>query len=404
MRSADGGDTVGYVNRCSVARRWRSIRPAVDWVMAFALAGVGVGDALHTRFARPVWAGVVVTLLVFLPLGVRRRFPVGVLITVLASSLLLELVLGQPSDTKQFGLEVFLGWLVASYSAGAYTEPRRNRAAVAFALAAAATWVGWSYAVGAGDENTLPSVLLGAVAWAGGRAMRRREQLVDALGDRAQQLEREREERVRALVADERARIARELHDVVAHSVSVMVVQAQAGPRLVGDTEQSTAAFESIEASGREALVELRRLLGVLRTADEQLAIGPQPGLASLEGLVQQFQDAGLPVELRIEGERAVLPPGVDLSAYRIVQEALTNALKHAGPARAEVRVRYAATAVELEILDDGKGAPASLNGSGHGLIGMRERTALYGGHLDTGPRPTGGFAVRARLPLGSPR
>ena len=376
----------------------------MDWALALALAAVGVADALHTRFARPVGVGVVVTLLVFLPLGVRRRFPLAVVTTVLASSLLLELVLGNPSDANQYGLEVFLAWLVVAYSAGAYTERRDHRVAVAVALVGAATWVVWSYAAGAGDENTLPSVLLAAVAWAGGRAMRRREQLVDALGDRAQRLEREREERVRALVADERARIARELHDVVAHSVSVMVVQAQAGPRLVADPERSTAAFESIEASGREALVELRRLLGILRTDDQQLAIGPQPGLGSLEGLVQQFQDAGLPVELRIDGGPAALPPGVDLSAYRIVQEALTNTLKHAGPTRAEVIVRYDAAAVELEICDDGKGTPASLNGSGHGLIGMRERTSLYGGHLEAGPRPAGGFAVRARLPLGSPR
>src|SRR5207237_3740404 len=158
------------------------------------------------------------------------------------------------------------------------------------------------FVVGASDQNTIPSVLLAAVAWLGGRAMRRRELLVEVLGDRAQRLEREREERVRALVAEERGRIARELHDVVAHSVSVMVVQAQAGPRLLDDVEQARGVFRSIEASGREALVELRRLLGILRTGDEQLSIGPQPGLGSLRSLVEQVREAGLPVELRIEG------------------------------------------------------------------------------------------------------
>jgi len=188
---------------------------------------------------------------------------------------------------------------------------------------------------------------------------------------------------------------------VVAHSVSVMVVQAQAGPHLLEEPEQARAAFRSIEASGREALVELRRLLGILRTGDEQLAIGPQPGLASLGSLVEQLREAGLPVDLRIEGEEAPLPAGIDLSAYRIVQEALTNTLKHAGPAEAEIVVRYSASALELEISDNGAGAPAGVNGSGHGLVGMRERVALYGGELETGVRNGRGYAVRARLSLG---
>ena len=291
-----------------------------------------------------------------------------------------------------------------SYSTGAHTQGRRHLVAVAIALAFATIWLVWSFAAGTSDQNTIPSVFFAAVAWLGGRAMRRRALQVEVLGDRANQLEREREERVRALVAEERARIARELHDVVAHSVSVMVVQAQAGPRLVSDPEQTATTFESIEASGREALVELRRLLGILRTEDKQLAIGPQPGLVSLGGLVEQMREAGLPVELRIEGDPVALPPGIDLSAYRIVQEALTNTLKHAGRTDVKVVVRYSASAVELEILDDGLGAPANINGAGHGLIGMRERTGLYGGTLEAGPRPSGGYEVRAYLPLGGTR
>jgi signal transduction histidine kinase len=379
------------------------MQPGVDWAVALVLAGVGLADAFATHFAEPVWAAAVVTLLVFLPLGLRRRFPFAVLATVLAASLVLELALGDPANSKQLGFEVFLAWLIVSYSTGAHAEGRRHRVAVALALVASAVWVAVSLVLGASNENTVPSVFFGAVAWLGGRAMRRRQQLVEALGDRAQQLERERDERVRALVAEERARIARELHDVVAHSVSVMVVQAQAGPRLLAAPDEAVTAFESIEASGREALVELRRLLGILRTGDKQLAIGPQPGLGSLAGLIEQVREAGLPVELRIEGEQVTLPPGVDLSAYRIVQEALTNTLKHAGRAQAEVVVRYSSSAVELEIVDDGSGAlEADINGSGHGLIGMRERTALYGGRLDAGPRRDGGYTVRARLPLGS--
>src|SRR5205085_8854114 len=176
------------------------------------------------------------------------------------------------------------------------------------------------------------------------------------------------------------------------HSVSVMVVQAQAGPRLLGGPEQTHGAFRSIEASGREALAELRRLLGILRTADEQLAIGPQPGLGSLQSLVEQVREAGLPVELRIEGEPVHLPAGIDLSAYRIVQEALTNVVKHAGDAAAEVVIRYGTRALELDVVDDGRGRTPSRNGSGHGLIGMRERVALYDGTLETGTRDGGGY------------
>jgi signal transduction histidine kinase len=179
-----------------------------------------------------------------------------------------------------------------------------------------------------------------------------------------------------------------------------MVVQAQAGPRLLDDADKARAAFRSIEASGREALVELRRLLGILRTGDEQLAIGPQPGLGSLGSLVEQVREAGLPVVLSIEGEQAPLPPGVDLSAYRIVQEALTNSLKHAGRAEAKIVIRYTSSALELRIADNGAPPPASGNGTGHGLIGMRERVALYGGSLETGVVEQGGYEVHARLPL----
>ena len=178
-----------------------------------------------------------------------------------------------------------------------------------------------------------------------------------------------------------------------------MVIQAQAGQRLIGDAAQAATAFRSIEASGREALVELRRLLAILRTADDQLAIGPQPGLGSLDSLIDQVREAGLPVEVRIEGQQVPLPPGVDLSAYRIIQEALTNTIKHAGPATAEVVLRYGTSALKLEITDSGT-ATAPGTGTGHGLIGMRERITLLGGDLVTGSRDGGGYQVRARLPL----
>jgi len=180
-----------------------------------------------------------------------------------------------------------------------------------------------------------------------------------------------------------------------------MVIQAQAGQRLIGDAAQSRTAFRSIEASGREALVELRRLLAILRTADDQLAIGPQPGLGSLDSLIDQVREAGLPVEVRIEGQQVALPPGVDLSAYRIIQEAITNVLKHANASRVEVIVNYRPDAVAVTISDNGAG-PGPQNGgsNGHGLAGMRERVALFGGDLSTGTSALGGFTVRATLPV----
>ena len=232
---------------------------------------------------------------------------------------------------------------------------------------------------------------------------KRRVQAV-RLEDRAAQLEIEREERARAAVSEERARISRELHDVVAHSVSVMVVQAQAAQRLSGAEHKDLRrqALCSIETTGRQALVEMRRLLGVLRRTDADLSLAPQPGLGRLDDLIGQMRDAGLPVEVHVEGDAESLPPGVDLSAYRIVQEALTNTLKHAGPARAQVTIRYRTDEVELEITDDGAGTGKG-GGAGQGLMGMRERVAIYGGFLESG-RQNGGYLVRARLPLDANR
>jgi signal transduction histidine kinase len=210
-------------------------------------------------------------------------------------------------------------------------------------------------------------------------------------------------------VVAERSRIARELHDVIAHSVSVMVIQAGAAEQLLEETpERARGPLEAVQDTGRQTIVELRRLLGILREDGQELSLAPQPGLAGLGSLAEEMRQAGLPVQLQVEGQPWPLPPGVDLAAYRIVQEALTNALRHAGPAHAEVVVRYHKHAVELEIVDDGRG-PGPRDGasgaSGQGLVGMRERIALYGGTIEAGPRATipgtagTGYAVRARLP-----
>jgi signal transduction histidine kinase len=224
------------------------------------------------------------------------------------------------------------------------------------------------------------------------------------LEERTAALEAERYERARAAVAEERARIAREMHDSVAHTVSVMVLQAGAAEQALAIApERTRESLTTIQDAGREAIVELHRMLGVLRGPVGELALDPQPGVASLDALIDQVRRAGLPVELSVDGEPRRLPAGVDRSVYRIVQEGLTNTLKHAGAAHASVHLSYDGRAVELEVLDDGTG-PSRGNGGGFGLVGMRERAELYGGVLESGARPGGGYALRARLPFEAAR
>jgi signal transduction histidine kinase len=222
------------------------------------------------------------------------------------------------------------------------------------------------------------------------------------VGDRdskARLAERERDVAAREAVVEERARIARELHDAVAHSVSMMVIQAGAERRVIEDGS-TREVLQTIEQIGRGALTEMRRLVGMLRTESSSGPLAPQPTLADLPTLMTQVREAGLPVEFTVDGERRELPVGIELSAYRIVQEALTNALKHAGRAHASVGVRYGPDSLELEIADDGAGIPADVPGGGHGLAGIRERVSLYGGEFDASTRLGGGFAVRVLLPL----
>ncbi|MDO5662628.1 MAG: sensor histidine kinase, partial [Brachybacterium sp.] len=239
-------------------------------------------------------------------------------------------------------------------------------------------------------------------AWGLGKYQRARVDQLRHAHERALQAEREREQRAALAVAGERARIAREMHDVVAHSLAVIIAQADGGRFAAGrHPEQAAAALETISATGRAALADMRSLLGVLRTADDE-EHGPQPDLGDLPELLVRVRAAGLPVRLETRGRLDDLSPALGLSMYRLVQEALTNVLKHAGPgARAEVRIARDVGQLEVEVRDDGRGGvPGAAGEGGHGLAGMRERTALFGGTLHTGPRPTGGFAVHARLPL----
>jgi signal transduction histidine kinase len=294
-------------------------------------------------------------------------------------------------------LALFLAVLLAAFSFAAYTELLRARAVllVGLGVGAAALLDGVFNQFDPGFWAA--SALFAIMGW----LYRRRRLRVSQLEGETQRLRHDRDNAARAAIAEERARIARELHDVVAHSVSLMTVQAGAARHTLDplDTEMHEA-LESIETAGRQALVELRRLLGVLRRSDEEPLLAPVPGLGRLDALVEQMRDAGLPATVRINGTPAPLPPGVDLAAYRIVQEALTNALKHGRPQTADVIVTYRRHELELTVLDDGRSANPGSNGCGHGLIGMQERVSLYGGALEAGPRDEGGFAVHARLPL----
>jgi signal transduction histidine kinase len=245
--------------------------------------------------------------------------------------------------------------------------------------------------------------LTGAVIGLFADRLRRAQAEATKFAARVTDLRREREQARRA-TEEQRRRLARELHDVVAHSVSVMTVQAAAARRIMElSPAEAAEAVEAIERTGREALSEMRRMVGVLRPLDEDGGLEPQPGVGDLSALIEQMESTGLSVDMRVEGQPRALPPSLDLSAYRIVQESLTNVLKHAGPVHAEVVLRYAGAELEIEVSDDGAARRAGSDGrSGHGLIGMRERAALFGGELSVAPRPEGGFRVRARLPVGS--
>jgi signal transduction histidine kinase len=288
----------------------------------------------------------------------------------------------------------FLPLLIATYSVARYAGGRS--AAVGTGVAAAALLIVEVRVPVAGTVSNIPFIWIPfGASYLAGRAFRARHLS-------AHRLEAERDETIQAAVAEERNRIARELHDIVAHSVSVMVVQAGAAEDLLErDPSRAAEPLRSIQETGRQAVGELGRMLALLRRDRSELARSPQPGTAQLGELVDQIAKIGVPVGLEIEGAPRPLPPGVELAAFRIVQEALTNTVKHAGPASAHVVLRYCERELEIEVVDDGRGG--HVNGSGHGLIGMRERAAIYGGELEAGGRAEGGFAVRARLPMYAP-
>jgi signal transduction histidine kinase len=358
---------------------------------------------------------VLLTLCQTVPLVWRRRAP-RVVLAVTGLAALAHLAIGYQPTWAEFGV------LIALYTVAAHRPWRQSVVAavlVAVGLAVYATLVMTRYPSPAQEDvqGWLVSYVQFAAAWFLGTVQQRRLAYTAKLEALNAQLAEEQELRSRWAVTAERGRIARELHDVVAHSVSVMVVQAGAARRtLAASPGQAETALGQIESTGRQALVELRRLLGLLRDDGEATAtaaLAPQPSLANLESLTAKAREAGLPVEVAVEGQPRVLPAGIDLSAYRIVQEALTNSLKHAGPARACVRICYGREVLEVRVTDDGDGVESAFDRrpsdsdrqdrrSGHGLIGMRERVALFGGTLEVGARPGGGYEVAARLPLDS--
>jgi signal transduction histidine kinase len=325
--------------------------------------------------------------LITLPLAIRFSRPLVTIVLGAIGTVALSLSINGTSDP----LFAVIAALLALYAVGSRTTGLRF-------------WLGGAIALTAGVASTIirqgvtsdiaSAVLATAIGLLIGRAL-------GVLETETEVLEREVDERAEQAVAEERSRMARELHDVIGHSISVMGVQAGAVRRVLRpEQERERHALLAVEQTGREAVAEMRRLIGLLRTEDDGIT-GPSPSLARVEQLVSEMRQAGLAVELSVEGDLTSLPPGADLAGYRIVQEALTNALKHAPGAHVNATVRAHGSELAIEVLDDGSGSPVAANGHlGHGLLGMRERTSLYGGELTAGPRPDGGFRVHARIPI----
>lgn len=356
-----------------------SIAAAVEFRLYHPSLGAAPGLDLHMA----------AVILFTLPLAIRRRHPVVCAGLQTAGT---ALVLAQPPYTAIFA------YLFGLYSLCVYgPSPWLSLAGVFIGVVSLQVFLPGV------RMQVAPAVLMllgGMVAWLGGQATRQRQDQSRMLHERAQRLERERDLAAQIAIAEERTRIARDLHDVVAHSVSLIVVQAGAARMVRGQPPRAVAALRQVEASGRQALEELRLLLGLLGR-DQEANLAPQPGLAQLDTLAASVSSAGIPVQLHMTGSRRDLSPGLDLTAYRIIQEALTNTLKHAPGASAEVHVDFRDGELRVEVLDTG-GRTESTRPSpgGHGLTGMRERVALYRGHLEAGPRAEGGFMIRARLPL----
>lgn len=380
----------------------RLLRTHGDWLLAglvavayeLELRTLEAADGQVEASSSDRVAAAILGLVLPVALAGRRRVPLAVLGLAVVSASVANVVPLMGAATMPA-----VAFVVAAYSAGAYTRAVRAGAAVlGVALLVVVNAADNGFALG----DVIFIILILGSAWAAGRAMQYHRDREGLLQQLMTDLDRERDTKARAAVTEERIRIARELHDVVAHAISVIVIQARGARRsLADDPDETREALDTIEATGGGALTEMRRLLGMLRTQDETVALAPQPSLRFIDELVAQVTAAGTPVDVTVEGEPVELPAGIDLSAYRIVQEALTNTLKHARPATAQLVIRYGKNELELEVSDTGTGTAVD-KAKGHGLVGMRERVSLYGGELEAGPADTGGFRVQARLPLDS--
>lgn len=359
-----------------------------DLIVAGALVAACVAEALTTS-KYDVRVELPLAIAFALPLVWRRVAPLAVVAATMTVLVVQRLIFGEIWDV---GSSLAVPMIVV-FAAGAYSK------LVPSLVGLVATCATMSLSdIGDGSDFAFITLLQTAM-WIAGRTLRRQRELLVQVRNQSRQLEEAQAEREMFAVTEERSRIARELHDVIAHSVSTMVVQAEAG-RVMVDREpgRAVASFEAIQDTGRTALDELRTMLGVLRPDGSTPSKGPQPGLGTLETLLESTRKAGLPVDLSVQGERRRLPTGVDLSAYRVVQEALTNTRKHSAATRAWVDLRYLPGAIEVSIRDNGNGTvTTAVPGAGHGLVGMAERARLHGGELEVLREPTG-FTVTARL------
>ncbi len=374
-----------------------------DALIAIAAVGGALDIALRNDAVREPrtthWIVVPAIALVVLPLLFRRRFPFGAPAAVWLVAAAVSFIDGR---LIVFAVSASVAGLAAAFLLGNLGDAVQARVGLIVVLCGSAIIIYNDPRHSPGDYLFTP--LLFGIGWLAGYALRERSEQAEAAEQRATHAEREREAAARIAVAEERARIARELHDIVAHAVSVMVLQIGAvRHQLPQALEEDKDALRGVEQAGRSALAEMRLLLGAMRHDGQQLELTPQPGLDRLDALVEEVGRAGLPVRLHLDGDSFPLPRAVDLSAYRIIQEGLTNALKHAEASHADVIVCFGSDELQIEIRDDGRGATTT-DGLGHGLVGIRERVKIYGGEMTTGTANGGGFILSTRLPLGGDR
>jgi signal transduction histidine kinase len=364
------------------------VPPPADIAIAGAFLVFTVAEAVFRNDVTSPVLHVAVAGVAMVVLAWRRSYPIGVAVWVVATNVAIN---------PEGEFSTLLSLVLVCYTIGAETESPRSYAGLAVVVL---TFTAVSVSEGIVPSDVAAALVFFVGPWSVGVAVRQKVARTEEAVARADRLEREREAEAAVAAAEERTRIARELHDIVSHSISVVTIQTQAVRRRLGPEHAKEAAdLAAVEATAREALAEMRRLFGVLRSEGESASLMPQPGLHELDRLVAQVRGSGLDVEVRVAGDPYDLPPGVDLAAYRIVQEALTNALRHSGAQLARVVLRYGPTRLDIEVEDEGRGL-ATVTTGGHGLVGVRERVALYGGTVDIGPGETGGVRLAASLPV----